>query len=154
MSLIERQAAVDTEISGVPIPKGTLVNVDVLGMHYNENLWKDPYKFDPERFSVGGELESHPCTYSYVPFGGGARQCIGKYNFFNLFKVVRALTDKLTTTGMNFSLAEQRVALSAILRKYELSLPENSIHKNGLKFSGQLFVLSAENMKINFTKRY
>ncbi|CAO3679330.1 unnamed protein product [Umbelopsis vinacea] len=52
VSLIERQAAVDTEISRVPLPKGALINVDVLGMHYNENLWKDPYKFDPEQFSI------------------------------------------------------------------------------------------------------
>jgi cytochrome P450 len=77
-TLVERDTTVDTELAGVPIPKDTLINVDVLGMHYNENLWKDPYKFDPERFSDGGELASHPSTYSYLPFGGGARQCIGK----------------------------------------------------------------------------
>jgi len=131
-ALLEREAAVDTELAGVPIPKGTLLNVDVLGIHYNENIWKDPYKFDPERFSDGGELELHPSTYSYVPFGGGSRQCI----------------------GMNFSLAEQRVALSAILRKYELSLPEDSIHKDGLIFSSELFINGAKDMRIKFTRRY
>jgi hypothetical protein len=55
---------------------------------------------------------------------------------------------------MNFSLAEQRVALSAILRKYELSLPEDSIHKDGLIFSSELFINGAKDMRIKFTRRY
>ncbi|KAI9276460.1 cytochrome P450 [Umbelopsis sp. AD052] len=131
-SLIEREAKVDTELAGVFIPKGTLLQVDVVSLHYNENLWKDPTKFDPERFSDGGELESMQSTYAYLPFGGGSRQCI----------------------GMNFSLAEQRVALSSILRKYELSLPEDSIHKDGILFNSPNLTMSAKGMEINFTPRY
>jgi cytochrome P450 len=56
--------------------------------------------------------------------------------------------------GMNFSLAEQRVALSTILRKYELSLPKDSIHKDGIVFGSQMLNLTAKEMKINFTRRY
>jgi hypothetical protein len=56
--------------------------------------------------------------------------------------------------GMNFSLAEQRVALSSILRKYELSLPKDSIHKDGLVFDRQMLVLTAKDMQINFTRRH
>lgn len=56
--------------------------------------------------------------------------------------------------GMNFSLAEQRVALSSILRKYELSLPKDSIHKDGIVFGKQLLVMTAEDMRITFTRRY
>jgi len=56
--------------------------------------------------------------------------------------------------GMNFSLAEQRVALSAILQKYELTLPEDSIHKDGLKFGKHGIVLAAEDLYVNFKKRY
>lgn len=58
------------------------------------------------------------------------------------------------TIGMNFSLAEQRVALSAILKKYELNLPENSIHKDGLQFGNHLFTLAPKDLTINFTRRY
>ncbi|KAI8579676.1 hypothetical protein K450DRAFT_240982 [Umbelopsis ramanniana AG] len=130
--LVEREASVDTELAGVVIPKGTLVKIDTISLHYNASLWKDPTKFDPERFEEGGELESMPSTYAYLPFGGGSRQCI----------------------GMNFSLAEQRVALSSILRKYELSLPKDSIHKDGLVFDRQLLILTAKDMQINFTRRY
>ncbi|CAO3671169.1 unnamed protein product [Umbelopsis ramanniana] len=130
--LVERETQMDTELAGVFIPKGTLVKIDTLALHYNPDLWKDPTKFDPERFADGGELESMPSTYAYLPFGGGSRQCI----------------------GMNFSLAEQRVALSSILRKYELSLPKDSIHKDGIVFGRQLLVMSAADMQINFTRRH
>jgi len=76
--LVERETQVDTELAGVVIPKGTLVKIDTLALHYNTDLWKDPTKFDPERFADGGELESMPSTYAYLPFGGGSRQCIGE----------------------------------------------------------------------------
>jgi hypothetical protein len=55
---------------------------------------------------------------------------------------------------MNFSLAEQRVALSSILRKYEVSLPEDSIHKDGIVFGAQTITMAAKEMKINFSRRY
>jgi cytochrome P450 len=77
-SLIKREAKVDTELAGVFIPKGTVLNVDQISLHYSASLWKDPTKFDPERFADGGELESMPSTYAYLPFGGGSRQCIGE----------------------------------------------------------------------------
>jgi len=56
--------------------------------------------------------------------------------------------------GMNFSVAEQRVALSSILRKYELSLPKDSIHKDGLVFESQNVTNSVKEMNINFTRRF
>ncbi|KAH8552509.1 cytochrome P450 [Umbelopsis sp. PMI_123] len=130
--LVDRLATEDTELAGTHIPKGTIIKLDIVAMHYNYSLWEDPTKFDPDRFAEGGELESMPSTYAYLPFGGGSRQCI----------------------GMNFSLAEQRVALSSILRKYELSLPDDSIHKDGLVFNSSLLIFTAKEMKLNFTRRY
>jgi hypothetical protein len=50
--------------------------------------------------------------------------------------------------------AEQRVALSSILRKYELSLPKDSIHKDGLVLDSQSISNSAKEMNINFTRRF
>jgi cytochrome P450 len=131
-SLVERIATKDTEVAGTFIPKGSLVKINILGLHYNPSLWNEPNKFNPDRFEDGGELESRSSVYSYLPFGGGSRQCI----------------------GMNFSLAEQRIALSLILRRYELSVPEDSIHKDELKFSSNLFLNSALDVKLNFKRRY
>jgi cytochrome P450 len=49
-----------------------LVFVDATSMHYDPRLFEDPRRFSPDRF-VG----SKPDTYSWVPFGGGRRRCIG-----------------------------------------------------------------------------
>ncbi|KAG2176951.1 hypothetical protein INT43_007605 [Umbelopsis isabellina] len=75
-SLIERTVSRDTEIAGTFIPKGSLVKANILGLHYNPNFWNEPAKFTPDRFCEGGELESRSSIYSYLPFGGGYRQCI------------------------------------------------------------------------------
>ncbi|KAG2172697.1 hypothetical protein INT43_000044 [Umbelopsis isabellina] len=132
VDLITRKAAEDTELEGMVIPKDTAITVDIAALHYNDKVWKNPGVFDPERFADGGEYESMASKYFYLPFGGGARQCI----------------------GMNFSLTEQRVLLTAILRKYELSLPEDSIHKDGLQFNSNLLVLSSKNVTLEFKPRY
>lgn len=57
-------------------------------------------------------------------------------------------------TGMNFSMAEQKVALSMILRKYELSVPEDSIHKDELQFTTNILFNFAKEVKLNFKRRY
>ncbi|GAB5591829.1 hypothetical protein Unana1_06729 [Umbelopsis nana] len=132
ITLIQRQAAEDTELAGVVIPKRTVATVDIASLHHNPNLWENPEVFDPERFAEGGEHDSKSSPYSYLAFGGGTRQCI----------------------GMNFSIAEQRVVLSGLLRKYDVSLPENSIHKDGLQFNSHLILLSSKDLKLKFTRRY
>jgi cytochrome P450 len=54
------------------VPPGMLVFVDATSMHYDPRLFPDPLRFSPDRF-VGAK----PDTYSWVPFGGGRRRCIG-----------------------------------------------------------------------------
>jgi cytochrome P450 len=41
-------------------------------VHHDPEVYDDPYAFRPERF-----LESPPGTYTWIPFGGGRRRCIG-----------------------------------------------------------------------------
>jgi cytochrome P450 len=77
-SIVQRTAAKDTELGGYFIPKDTLVNIDIIALHYNPRYWKNPEVFDPERFVDGGELDSQSPFPAYMPFGGGIRQCIGK----------------------------------------------------------------------------
>jgi len=54
------------------IPVGKMVAPCIYLVHRRPDLYPDPYRFRPERF-----VESQPETYSWLPFGGGMRRCIG-----------------------------------------------------------------------------
>ncbi len=71
-----RQTVRDTELLGYYIPEGTNV-IAYPGMNHRlPELWTDPLKFDPERFTEPrNEHKRH--RYAFTPFGGGAHKCIG-----------------------------------------------------------------------------
>lgn len=46
-------------------------------MHNNPEIYPDPEKFDPKRFSAEN-IRKIP-TYAYIPFSGGPRNCVGKW---------------------------------------------------------------------------
>jgi cytochrome P450 len=75
--------------------------------HTRPDLYPEPYAFRPERF-----LEGSPETYSWIPFGGGTRRCI----------------------GAAFAQVEMRVVLSTVLRAVDLrpasSAPEEIVRRN------------------------
>ncbi|KAI8883547.1 cytochrome P450 [Backusella circina FSU 941] len=131
-NVVTRVATDDCELAGIFIPKGTLLNVNIFETHNSEKNWTNPLKFDPDRFA--SDLNGNDISVkgmNWVPFGNGARQCI----------------------GMNFSINEQKVMLSMLLRKYSWCLPIDSIHTNGIKTTG-IEVVAPYDLKIEFTRNY
>ncbi|KAI9269153.1 cytochrome P450 [Phascolomyces articulosus] len=128
--LLPRVPVADTHLGDIMIPKETLVSVDIHALHHNPEIWQDAEKFIPERFAEGGEHSKHEGV-TFMPFASGSRICL----------------------GMNFSMMEQRVALSMLLRKYEWELPADSIHHDGL-IVNEMFNIVPPSLKIKFTKRY
>ena len=80
----------------VTIPAGTEVHIPVVGFHFDQDIFPDPQKFDPERFTPDTKAARHPMAY--MPFGDGPRKCI----------------------GLNFALLLARVCLVRMLRSYSL----------------------------------
>jgi cytochrome P450 len=70
-----RVAACDIAFRGFHIPAGTRVLYSIYLTHRDERYWPDPHVFDPERFAP--ERARERGAYSYLPFGGGPRNCIG-----------------------------------------------------------------------------
>ncbi|KAM0062665.1 putative (+)-abscisic acid 8'-hydroxylase [Helianthus debilis subsp. tardiflorus] len=66
-----RKAAQDFEINGYSIKKGWSVNLDVVSIHHDPQVFADPHKFDPSRFD--DPLRS----FSFLGFGNGPRMCPG-----------------------------------------------------------------------------
>ncbi|MGA9524811.1 MAG: cytochrome P450 [Myxococcaceae bacterium] len=73
---IARQAIEADVIMGYPIPAKGWVATALYSIHRDPRFWKDPHRFDPDRF-LPGESASRP-KYAYLPFGTGDRACIGK----------------------------------------------------------------------------
>ena len=70
-----RVAVEEDEIEGKKILPGDRVVMFAYGAHHDERFWEAPEEFRPERWM--GEAKKKQTKYSYLPFGGGRRSCIG-----------------------------------------------------------------------------
>src|SRR3546814_8397586 len=71
-------AARDFDYKGFRIAAGSFISISPWFTHTSEHFWREPRRFDPERFSSDrAEDREHP--FKWVPFGGGAPKCIGLF---------------------------------------------------------------------------
>jgi cytochrome P450 len=71
--VLRRKAVRDARLGRRAIPAGSTVLVSVFGIHHDPRFHRDPETFDPARFQGG----AGPAPFTYLPFGGGPRGCIG-----------------------------------------------------------------------------
>jgi cytochrome P450 len=72
ISLVARYLRAPVEIGGWQLPAGVTVAPSIYLVHRRPDVYPNPERFEPERF-----LEDSPGTYTWIPFGGGVRRCIG-----------------------------------------------------------------------------
>lgn len=60
------------ELGEYRIPQGFSIMISLLQLHQDPDVFPHPERFDPQRF-----IDAKPNTYSWVPFGGGTRRCVG-----------------------------------------------------------------------------
>jgi cytochrome P450 len=70
-----RRAVRDFSFRGFDMPAGTAVGVNPLYTQHMPDIWPDPDKFDPLRFTDEAQRNRH--RFAWVPFGGGAHMCLG-----------------------------------------------------------------------------
>jgi cytochrome P450 len=104
-----RQPIADDEILGHRIPAGAEVLILPWLVHRKPSLWEDPERFDPERFAP--ERAAARPRFAYIPFGAGARICI----------------------GAAFAMTEAVLILATIAQRYRLHLvPGHLVEPQGL----------------------
>jgi cytochrome P450 len=83
------------EVGGWLYPTGASLVANAYLLHHDADLYPDPYAFRPERF-----LDEPPGTYTWIPFGGGRRRCL----------------------GASFAMLEMKVVITSILRAFDLQV--------------------------------
>jgi cytochrome P450 len=94
-AFLSRTALKRDTILGREIRPGDTVMLPVYALHRNHRLWRDPDRFDPERFADRQSID----RFSYLPFGDGPRICI----------------------GASFALQEAVIILSTLLARFRFS---------------------------------
>lgn len=86
ISIVGRQLAEPIEFAGWSLPAGVTLAPSVFLVHRRPEVYPRPERFEPERF-----LEKPPGTYTWIPFGGGPRRCLGAS--FAQFEMRAVLTE-------------------------------------------------------------
>ena len=97
LPIVLRKLTEPMELGGYTIPAGVAVAPCIHLLHRREDLYPQPRAFMPERF-----LERPAGTYTWIPFGGGVRRCL----------------------GASFALLEMKRVLQTVLREVELRAAE------------------------------
>ena len=85
---LPRRALRDFTFKGHRIPAGTQVGISIQMTHRLPELWPDPQRFDPQRFTSERVAARH--KYAWVPFGGGAHMCLGLHFAYMQVKILAA----------------------------------------------------------------
>jgi len=72
ISIVQRVLAAPLSVAGYELPAGTVLVPALYLVNRRPDTYPDPERFDPERF-----LGRAPGTYTWIPFGGGVRRCLG-----------------------------------------------------------------------------
>ncbi|AUP78901.1 cytochrome P450 [Flavivirga eckloniae] len=110
----------DDTIDDYILKKGTIIGASIYELHRNKNYWDDPESFKPSRFFEENRKEVLPY---YMPFGAGPRLCIGN----------------------NFAMYEMILAVSAILKKFNITTDNDTIKVN------PLITLKPVDVRLKFT---
>ncbi|MEL6277271.1 MAG: cytochrome P450 [Pseudomonadota bacterium] len=72
---IDRCGLTPEILPGLDIKPGAILPISVTNIHRSDKYWRDPWAFRPDRF-LNGESAGRP-TCAFIPFGHGARKCVG-----------------------------------------------------------------------------
>jgi cytochrome P450 family 135 len=90
ISLVNRTLKAPMQFGGYELPAGVKVVPSIYLVHRRPDVYPEPERFLPERF-----LSSPPGTYTWIPFGGGVRRCLGgAFAQFEMEVVLRELAGR------------------------------------------------------------
>ncbi|MEM9933805.1 MAG: cytochrome P450 [Bacteroidota bacterium] len=94
--VVSREAIGEDIMEGVKIPAGSTIYLSFYALQRSPQYWEEPNSFRPDRFSPENKIPRH----AYMPFGAGARMCIGNH----------------------FAMMEMQILLSMLIRRFDIGL--------------------------------
>jgi len=130
---VPKSTIVDTQLGDVVIPANSSVTLCIYGIQRDPMYWKDPEKFEPERFDprIWGRDEIARREKAFFPFSLGRRRCIGE----------------------RFAMVQLVMAVSHIVNNYTISLPPGTDHNKVLELKQNYILGPAHNLKLHLKKR-
>jgi len=106
----------DVYTDEIIIPKDSNFSINILSIHTNPNVWKNPLQFDPDRWSEE-RIKEIELNYNFIPFSNGNRACIAK----------------------DFALIESSIVISMLIKKFQIQFIDESfnlrVHHNYMTIS-------------------
>jgi cytochrome P450 len=105
-----RMIAQDVDLGPYRLPAGTTVVANSLLMSADPRLYEDPHRFRPDRW-----LDRRPGTYTWLPFGGGQRRCIGAtFAQMELRVALREMLERIDWRAVGSRPERQEIRLSIV----------------------------------------
>lgn len=125
--LIGRETLGDLELSELVVPQGVTLVVNFFNLHRRKDIWgENAVEFNPERFLPDNGSKRH--SHSFLPFSGGARNCIGR----------------------NYAVLGIRIILMKFLRKYKVS---TDLKYDEINFKADLTLKICEKISVRIEER-
>ncbi|XP_063243588.1 cytochrome P450 4V2-like [Bacillus rossius redtenbacheri] len=124
LPIVSRVVEEEVDITGYTLPKGTIVLMSPFITQRDASNFPDPDKFDPDRFSSENSIGRHP--YSFIPFLGGRRMCIGK----------------------KYAYMQMKTILSAVLRNFRVLPCGSREDMEKVEFRLTLHMVTGNNIKL------
>ncbi|MGW4094956.1 cytochrome P450 [Nocardia sp. NPDC004750] len=115
--LLTRVATADTRLGPHLVPAGSNIAVSPYMMHHRPDLYSDPEIFDPDRW----QRDAPPAPGALIPFGSGARKCIGDdYGIAETTLILATIVSRWRLTHLPGR--QPRAAVATTLRPHKLTM--------------------------------
>lgn len=153
---IDRTCLRDSQLGGLRVRKGTLVQVPIWAIQNHPDFYPEPERFDPTRFlagsevGVGGSSRTGGGDFTYLAFGGGPRLCVGMRWVGGALLPSPPDLLHFDNSFIRFAMVEMKISLAKFISTFKVvATPETKLEST----KGDMFFFSYPEVKVKLERR-